>query len=158
MEPIEEKRESLFQWIGNGKKMIIGGLLLLAGIIGQILSDRTLEQIPFILMSAGLMCFVNTLFSKLTDYNIHLLLFLVINIVAMEIGLTITAADIIEGVTLYSVWVICGIAAWIFQAMILKIEGSAKRAVLSFFETLLSVLALGAALFLPIILEIWIGK
>ena len=59
MESVKEMWNLVFGWFGNGKKMIAGGLFLLVGMIAQSFSTKTLEQIPFILMAAGLMCFVN---------------------------------------------------------------------------------------------------
>ncbi len=155
MEAQEEKRESLFQWIGNGKKMIIGAILLAAGIVGQLLSGRTLAQIPFVLMGAGLMCFVNALFSKIASCNIHLLLYLIINIAAMELAIAIAGADVLDSTTLYGAWVGCGVAAWIFQIALMKTEGGVRRVVLSFCETLFSAVALVAAFVVPIFLSVW---
>lgn len=158
MEQIKEAWNLVFNWIGNGKKMIMGGCFLIAGIIGQSMSEKTLAQIPFILMSMGVLCFVNALFSKITKKNINLLLFLLINILVTEVGITVMAADLFEGVTMIGVWCLCGVIVWILQTLILREENIPKRVVLTFFETLLSAVAILVVFVLPIFIEVWRGS
>lgn len=158
MEQIKEIWNLVFNWIGNGKKMIMGGCFLIAGIIGQSMSEKTLAQIPFILMAMGVLCFVNALFSKITKKNINLLLFLLINILVAEIGITVMAAGLFEGVTMIGVWCLCGVVVWILQTLILQEENILKRVVLTFFETLLSAVAILVVFVLPIFIEVWRGS
>lgn len=155
MEQIKEMWQLVFEWLGNGKKMILGSGFLLIGIIGQALSGAILEQGPFLFMSIGLMCFVNALFSRLASSNINLLLYLMINLLAAEIGIGITASDTLEGVTLYLVWFLCVILAWVLQIFQIHIPEAPRRAVLAFFETILSLIALAAVFLIPIFLHVW---
>lgn len=153
MEQTKELWNLIFNWFGNGKKMILGTGLLVAGIIGQIISDKTLAQLPFVLMATGVLCFVNALFSKITSHSINILIFLVINVVMIEA--LIATSSIEEQATRFGVWAILVIAAWLLHTRMIRAERLPKRAVLAFLETLLCAVAIVAAFILPIILEVW---
>ncbi len=156
MEQIKEMWELVFTWLGNGKKMIVGGIFLLAGVAGQIVSGRTLAQFPFLLMAMGFVCFVNALFSRICACNINLLLCLLLYLLATEAGIAM-AADVLdaEGSTMAVILCcVCFILIWIGQFFLIRgIPGITKRAVLAFLEVLLSVAAIAAALLLPILLH-----
>ncbi|MCH5251393.1 MAG: hypothetical protein J1F22_00335 [Lachnospiraceae bacterium] len=158
MEQIKEMWSLVFDWLGNGKKMIIGAIFLLIGIIGQALSEKTLAQIPFLLMAVGLMCFVNALFSKIADKNINLLLYQLIYVVVLEIGLAATSSGflgnegVVDGTTLIGIWLLCIVVAWILQSLLIKIDNVPKRLVLGLAETLLSGLVVVIAFVVPILI------
>ena len=159
MESVKEMWNLVFGWFGNGKKMIAGGLFLLVGMIAQSFSTKTLEQIPFILMAAGLMCFVNALFSKISGHNINILLYLVINVAVVEIGLSLTSynlfGDSVDSMTMAVIWILCILAVWILQSLLLPVTGMSKRLSLAFFETVLSAVAVLADFVIPIMLSVF---
>lgn len=152
----------VFDWFGNGKKMIVGGLFFLAGAAAQSFSTKTLQQIPFLLMAAGLMCFVNALFSKMYKTNINLLLFLLINIAAIDCGIFFTShslpgsAGAIDSMTVALIWIVCILAVWALQALILPLESIPRRAGAAFLETLLSAAAVLTAFIIPIMLSVFL--
>lgn len=150
-------------WIlGNGKKMIVGALLLLAGMIAQSFSTKTLAQIPFLLMAMGLICFVNALVSKMSGCNINLFLFLAIQLVALEAGLVLTSYQIpgstqeLDSMTVAFIWIACIVIAWILQIFVMRKAGVTKGIALAAFAMFLSVVAALAAFVVPIILSVLI--
>lgn len=155
MEQIKEMWDLVFNWLGNGKKAIMGGIFLLIGIIGQSMSDKTLTQMPFILMAMGLLCYVNALFSKLTKNNINLLLFLLLNVFLTEVSIAAVTADTISETTMAGICIICIFVLWVLQVFMIRAEIMTKRIVLAFLMTCLDVVAVLAAFALPILIEIW---
>lgn len=144
----------------NGKKMIVGALLLLAGMIAQSFSTKTLAQIPFLFMALGLMCFVNALISKISGCNINLFLFLAIQLAAVEAGLVLTSYQIpgstqeLDSMTVALIWLACIAAAWILQIFVIRRSGAKKGAALAALAMFLSVVAALAAFVVPILLSI----
>jgi hypothetical protein len=151
---------AVFDWFGNGKKLIVAALFLLAGMIGQSFSQKTLAQIPFILMAAAVMCVVNALFSKIASYNINILLYLLINVAATEIGLSLTSYNIlgsdteIDSMTMMLIWGICILAVWILQTLLIRIPEWPRRIALAAGETVLSAVAVCVAFVVPILLSV----
>ena len=74
MKQLKELWTLVNNWLGNGKKCIIGLVFFLVGFVMNWFSHPVegLSQIPFTLMTAGGLCLVNALFSKWTDKNIDL--------------------------------------------------------------------------------------
>ena len=83
MKQVKEMWNLIFNWLGNGKKTIMGIGFLLVGVIGNVIANPNggLEQFPFVLMMIGALCLVNALFSKVSGCNINLLLFLLVFVV-----------------------------------------------------------------------------
>lgn len=144
----------------NGKKMIVGALLLLAGMIAQSFSTKTLAQIPFLFMAMGLMCFVNALISKISGCNINLFLFLAIQLAAVEAGIVLTSYQIpgstqeLDSMTVALIWLACIAAAWILQIFVIRRSGAKKGVALAALAMFLSVVAALAAFVVPILLSI----
>ena len=164
MEQGKKMYSRILEQIGGKEKIYIGVIFILAGIIGQMFSEKTLGHVPFLLMAVGLLCFVNTLFSKIADTNIDLLLYQLICVAALEIGLALTSFDFIgnagitDHVTFIGMWLLCIAAVWILQSFLIKIDNFSKRLVLALAETLASGLAVLVALFLPILVSVLWGK
>jgi hypothetical protein len=150
----------IFEWFTNGKKMMAGVLLFLTGMVGQSFSQKTLAQIPFILMASGLMCFVNVLFSKISKHNINILIFLLINVAALETALSLTSYQIpgsdttVDSMTMAMIWIVCIIAVWVLQIILLRIPERSARIALAAGETVVSMIAVAAAFIVPIILSV----
>lgn len=155
MEQIKEMWDLVFNWIGNGKKAIMGGCFWLAGMIGQSMSDKTLTQIPFILMAMGLLCYVNALFSKVTKNNINLLIYLLLNIFLTEICIAVVSAGAVSETTMFGICIACVLVLWVLQVFMVRAEVMTKRIVLAFLMTCLDAVAVLAAFALPIIIEVW---
>ena len=86
MKQLKELWTLVNNWLGNGKKCIIGLVFFLVGFVMNWFSHPVegLSQIPFTLMTAGGLCLVNALFSKWTDKNINLLFFVLAFICVMQ--------------------------------------------------------------------------
>ena len=69
MKQLKELWTLVNNWLGNGKKCIIGLVFFLVGFVMNWFSHPVegLSQIPFTLLTAGGLCLVNALFSKWTD-------------------------------------------------------------------------------------------
>ncbi len=161
MEQFKETWNLVFTWFGNGKKMIAGALFLLTGMIMQSFSVKTLAHFPFFLIMAGLMCFVNALVSRMASCNINILLSLIVNLAAVEIGFALTSYYIVNGgvdsLAVGTAWFFCILAAWILQSALLHVDGWPGRLGLAALHVILSAVAVLAALFLPILLSVVIG-
>ena len=91
MKQLKELWTLVNNWLGNGKKCIIGLVFFLVGFVMNWFSHPVegLSQIPFTLMTAGGLCLVNALFSKWTDKNINLLFFVLAFICVMDLGIVL---------------------------------------------------------------------
>lgn len=159
MKQVKEMWNLVFNWLGNGKKTIMGIGFIVVGVIGNILANPAegLAQLPFIIMMMGALCLVNALFSKLSGSNINLLLFLLVFVVIMELGIYLMDDADIAMTDMVSIWGPCFIFVWALQYVVLQladIEPVVKRVVIAFFETLVGIIAVAATFFLPILFSI----
>lgn len=155
MKQFKEIWELVFNWMGNGKKTMMGIGFLVIGFLWNYAfqSDRTLGQIPFVIMLAGGLCLVNALFSKLTNENINVLLFILIYVVMMELGIYLMGGETSDFTNLVTIWGACAIFAWALNYALLEtteMDGVVKRIVIAFFETLAGAVVMVAVFALPI--------
>lgn len=155
MKQFKETWELIFNWLGNGKKTIIGLGFLVIGFFwnmaGQ--SVHTLEQVPFIIMVTGGLCLVNALFSKLTDQNINLLFFVLIFISIMELGIYLMGGETSDLTNLVMIWGACFVFIWALHYALLEtteIDGVVKKIVIAFWESLAGAAAIVAIFAFPI--------
>lgn len=155
MKQIKETWNLVFNWLGNGKKVLMGIGFLLIGFLWNYLSHPAegLEQLPFLIMLTGGLCLVNALFSKLTETNINPLFFALIYIVIMELGIALMGGETQDFTNLFMIWGACYIFVWALNYALLEsaeMEGVVKKIVLAFFETLVGALVMVAIFALPI--------
>jgi len=155
MKQFKEIWELVFNWMGNGKKTAMGIGFLVIGFLWNYAfqSDRTLGQIPFVIMLAGGLCLVNALFSKLTNENINVLLFILIYVVMMELGIYLMGGETSDFTNLVTIWGACAIFVWALNYALLEtteMDGIVKRIVIAFFETLAGAVVMVAVFALPI--------
>lgn len=155
MEQFKEIWKLVFNWLGNGKKVIIGVGFLLVGFVWNMAgrSTHTLEQIPFIIMAAGALSLVNALFSKWTKQNINLLFFVLIYICIMELGIYLMGGETVDFTSLVQIWGSCSVFIWALNYALLEsteMDGIIKRIVIAFFETLIGAAAIVAVFAVPI--------
>ena len=114
MKQLKELWTLVNNWLGNGKKCIIGLAFLLVGFVMNWFSHPVegLSQIPFTLMTAGGLCFVNALFSKWTDKNINLLFFVLAFICVMDLGIVLLDGDFSQFTTMVTVTCACTVFSW----------------------------------------------
>lgn len=154
------KNGNSFFAFGNGKKMIVGALLLVGGMMAQSFSSKTLAQIPFLFMAMGLMCFVNALLSKISGKNINLFLCLAVQLAALELGLAMTSyhlpgtAEEPDTMTISLIWVSLILAVWFLLGFILRRAGVSRFMALAALMVFLSALAALAAFIVPIFLSV----
>lgn len=159
MEQFKETWKLVFNWLGNGKKTMIGVGFLVVGFFWNMASQsgHTLEQIPFIIMVTGILCLVNALFSKLTEQNINLLFFVLIFICIMELGIYLMGGETIDFTNLVMIWGSCSVFIWALNYALLEtteMDGIVKRIVIAFFETLVGAAAIVAVFAVPIWLTV----
>lgn len=155
MKTAKEMWELVSHWLGNGKKMIIGGIFLVSGIIWFLCTNMNVEgdafRFIYLCMIVGLMCFVNAMFSKLTGNNINLFVFLLINIVLSTLALEMNIDYDLQ----FAFQCGCFVFAWVFHGILLPEKQILKRIVMSFFLAFFSLLAVFVSLFGPIMLQMW---
>ncbi len=160
MKQFKEIWELVFNWMGNGKKTVMGIGFLVIGFLWNYAfqSDRTLGQIPFVIMLAGGLCLVNALFSKLANENINVLLFILIYVVMMELGIYLMGGETSDFTNLVTIWGACAIFVWALNYALLEtteMDGVVKRIVIAFFETLAGAVVMVAVFALPIWLTLY---
>ncbi len=155
MKTAKEMWELVSHWLGNGKKMIIGGIFLVSGLIWFLCDGMDVESEAFrfiyLFVAVGLMCFVNAMFSKLTETNINLFIFLLINIVLSTLALEMNVDYDLQ----FAFQCGCFVFAWAFHGIVLQEKQIIKRIVMSFFLAFFSLMAVLVALFGPIMLQMW---
>ena len=156
--------ELVSQWIGNGKKMIFALLFLVLGVIIQICSDKTLSQIAFVFLSAGMMCVMNAIFSKAAKQNINLIIYLLVNVVVLELAINFSSMGFSQDTSSSnasmfdsSIGLICFGAAfvvdWIVHTILIKDAYGPKKIVQGFLLTALSLVAAAIAFVVPIFIS-----
>ena len=155
MKQIKETWNLVFNWLGNGKKVMIGIAFLLIGAVWNYFSHPAegLAQVPFVIMLTGGLCLVNALFSKLTVTNINPLLFVLIYVTMMELGIALMGGDTSDFTNLVTIWGACTIFIWALNYALLEsaeMDGVVKKIVISFFETLVGAVAMVTIFALPI--------
>ena len=155
MKQLKEIWNLVFNWLGNGKKVMIGIAFLLIGFVWNYFSHPAegLAQVPFVIMLTGGLCLVNALFSKLTETNINPLLFALIYITMMELGIALMGGDTSNFTNLTIIWGACTIFIWALNYALLEtveIDGIAKKIVIAFFETLVGAVVMVGIFALPI--------
>lgn len=155
MKQVKETWNLIFNWLGNGKKTMIGVGFLLIGFLWNYYSgsSETLLQIPFIIMLTGALCLVNALFSKLIKTNINLLLFILIFVVIMELGMYLMGNEEMVFTNMVAIWGACFLFIWALNYALLEAgstEGAVKRVVIAFFESLLGAAAIVITFGVPI--------
>ena len=161
MEQKDNIRNSFFK-LGNGKKMIVGALLLLFGMIVQSFPAKTLAQIPFLCMAMGLMCFVNALVSRITRQNINLFLFLAVQLAALEFGLSLTVYQLpgtgeeLDASVISVIWIVCILAAWQLLGLVFRRNGVSRWMAFAALAMFLCALAALVAFVVPIVLSVLI--
>lgn len=159
MEQVKEMWNLVFNWLGNGKKTIMGIAFLLVGMIANVIAkpDGGLARLPFILLMVGALCLVNALFSKVSGCNINLLLFILVFVAIIELGIYLMT-DLDTTLTdMASVWGPCFAFIWALQYVVLQladIKPAVKRVVIAFFTLLCGIIAIVAVFFLPIFLSV----
>ncbi len=157
MKKISKAWNLVFDWLGNGKKIIIGIIFIAVGFVWNFIcySEAGLGQPPLIIMLAGGLLLVNALMSKLVGTNINPLLYILICIVMLELGLFLMEDEEIDFTNMVAIWGACYIFTWALQYCLLEaaeVDGIAKRIVIAFFEVLLGVVALGVVFGGPVII------
>ena len=146
MKQFKEIWDLIFNWLGNGKKVIIGIGFLVIGFVWNMTSQsiHTLEQVPFIIMVTGGLCLVNVLF------------FVLIFVCIMELGIYLMAGETSDFTNLIMIWGACFLFGWALNYALLEtvqLEGIAKKIVMAFFETLA-----GAAMIVAVFtVSIWLA-
>lgn len=142
MKQAKEIWNMIFNWLGNGKKVIMGIIFLLAGFVWNYFgySSEGLAEIPFVIMLAGGLFLLNAIFSKATGTNINPLFFVLIFVSMMELGIVLMAGDAISNFTnVVMVVGACMIFVWALNYALLEsgeIPGVVKKIVIAFFEML----------------------
>jgi hypothetical protein len=157
MKKLVEVWNLVFNWIGNGKKTLMGIAFLAIGFLWNYLSgsSEALQQIPFVIMLIGALLLVNALFSKLTGKNINPLAFILIFVVIMELGLYLTRDVEIDFTNMVAIWGACFLFVWALNYALLEATGIpelVKRVVIAFFETLVGAAAIAVAFGIPILI------
>ncbi len=155
MKQVRETWNLIFNWMGNGKKVIMGIAFLLVGFVWNYFSHplEGLAQVPFIVMLTGGLCLLNAFFSKVTDANINLLFFVLIYISMMELGIALMAGDTSNFTNLVTIWGACMMFVWALNYALLEsaeLPGVVKKIVIAFFETLLGAVVMVVLFVLPI--------
>ena len=131
MKQLKELWTLVNNWLGNGKKCIIGLVFFLVGFVMNWFSHPVegLSQIPFTLMTAGGLCLVNALFSKWTDKNINLLFFVLAFICVMDLGIVLLDGDFSQFTTMVTVTCACTGFSWALNFALLQsveVDGAAN--------------------------------
>lgn len=157
MEHIVELWNTVFEWLGTGKKVIMGILFLLAGTIVNVIwqPPEGLTHSSFLLFMVGMLFLVNALFSKLLKCNINVLYYILVFVVILELGVALME-DVQNVTNIISIWGPCFLFVWALQYVVLQaadMEGIAKRIVIAFLDTVAGAAAIVAAFMLPIWLK-----
>lgn len=148
--------EKFMSHLTAGYRLMIGAVLLLAGIIWQLVSDKQLDMYAFYIMAAAMLCFVNVIISKMSKSEPDFILFLVLNMAVLIIGFALTESENIDGMVMYGIWGICVLADWILNAVLITCTGAVKRTVMGFIAAVLNVLLISVVFIVPILIAVFV--
>lgn len=159
MQKAMELWKLIFDWLGNGKKVIMGLVFIVMGVaLNWLLKTNSgLTQSAFLFFTIGGLFFVNALFSKLTHCNINVLLYTLVFVVIMELGMYLMNGLDSSFTNMVSVWGPCFLFVWALQYVVLQVadmEPLTKRLVIAFFDTLVGAIAIVAAFIVPVFLTV----
>lgn len=144
--------EKIKEKMTPGVCMLAGGVLMLAGIVWQLCSQKALDMYAFYLMSAAVFCFTSVIVPKLAKAPVNPMLYVVGHLVLLIIGFAVTGSDQLTGTALFGFWAVCLIAVWILNALLLPCEGAAKRIVMGFVLMILNVILIGVVFMIPVLI------
>lgn len=144
--------EKITKQMTPGIRMMVGGVLLLVGIIWQLCSRKTLDMYAFYMMAAAMLCFTNVIMSKLTKATIDPIRYLLLNLVVMIAGFAVMGSGTASEAVKYSVLVVCFLAAWFGNAVLIKCDGVAKRIVMGLVAVLFNILLIGTVFMIPVLM------
>lgn len=148
--------EKFMSHLTAGYRLMIGAVLLLAGIIWQLVSDKQLDMYAFYIMAAAMLCFVNVIISKMSKSEPDFILFLVLNMAVLIVGFAMTESENIDGMVMYGIWGICVLADWILNAVLITCTGVVKRTVMGFITAVLNVLLISVVFIVPILIAVFV--
>lgn len=157
MRYIVEQWNALLEWLGTGKKVMLGIIFFIAGVIVNWLwrPPEGLMHGSFLLLMTGVLFFVNALFSKLCKCNIHVVYFILAFIVILELALYLSG-DLQKFSNAFMLWGPCFLFVWALQYVVLQVSGMekfSKRAVIAFLETAVGTIGTVAVFVIPIWLK-----
>lgn len=144
--------EKIREKMTPGVCVLTGGVLMLAGIVWQICSQKVLDMYAFYMMAAAVFCFTSVIVPKLAKVSVHPMFYVVLNLAVLITGFAVTGSDRLTGAVLFGFWAVCLIAAWILNALLLPCDGMAKRIVMGFVSLLLNVILIGIVFMIPVLL------
>lgn len=148
--------EKFMSHLTAGYRLMIGAVLLLAGIIWQLVSDKQLDMYAFYIMAAAMLCFVNVIISKMSKSEPDFILFLVLNMAVLIVGFAMTESENIDGMVMYGIWGICVLADWILNAVLITCTSAVKRTVMGFITAVLNVLLISVVFIVPILIAVFV--
>lgn len=133
----------------TGCRAGIALILLIAGIIWQVCSEKLLSQGAYYLMATAMFCFVTVI---LTKWKPHMIQYVIFNMILLIVILLLGEAETIEGTVMYTLWILCLLGDWALNAWLLKAESIGKRIGLGALAMFLNVILAGAVYLIPILL------
>lgn len=157
MKQIKEMWNLVFEWLGNGKKAIMGlGFLAIGIIVNCIINPaQGITQSTFLLLMIGALLLVNALCSKLAKCNIHAFYYILVFVAIIELAIYLMEEVEMDLSGILSVGGPCFVFVWALQYIVLlanEMESTTKRIVIAFFVSLAGLLAVACAFFIPILI------
>lgn len=144
--------EKIKEKMTPGVCMLTGGVLMLAGIIWQLCSQKALDMYAFYMMAAAVFCLTSVIVPKLAKVPVNPMLYVVGPLVLLLRGFAVTGSDQLTGTALFGFWAVCLIAAWIMNVFFLPCEGAAKRIMMGFVSIILNVILIGVVFMIPVLI------
>lgn len=144
--------EKMIKNLTTGVRLMTGVVLLLAGLVWQVLSGKTLDRYAFYIMAAAILFFLQVIVERMAGEPVDPVQFILFNLVVLIAGFAVTGAGWFEGMTLYGFWGLCFVGDWILNISLIPCEGMAKRGVLGFVTVVLNVVLVGAVFMIPVLM------
>ena len=139
----------------NGKYRLLTGLaLLLAGLIWQFLSGKTLDMYAYYIMAAAVFCVANVIVEKLSGGEADIILYVVLNLAVLIAGFVLTGftSTTTGAAVMHTVWVLCVLVDWAVNAFLIQCDDIFKRVVMGFAAAVLNVAFAGIVFIIPILI------
>lgn len=143
------------QW--NAKYRLLTGLVLfLTGMIVQLLSDKTLDMYAFYLMAAAVLCVSNVLIRKISRGDADFILHVILNLIILIVGFLLAQSEYISGTVMYTAFVICLVADWIANAILLQCDDILKRIVMGFLDMVINAVFIAVVFMVPVLIKVFL--
>ncbi len=137
----------------KGTKWGVAGVCMVSGLLKMILSRRMLDQLGYYFLAMGLLILISLLIEKISGGTMNYIWFTLITMFLFIVGVELSESGWFDGTIKYTIWGIFLVVDWIVNSVLLQHDEILKKIFMGLITTLLNVVILGVAFFIPVLIH-----